>query len=371
MASHNLRIAIAGGGTGGHIMPVLEVIKEIRAQEPAVEFLWIGSTTGMEKDIVAKENIPFVGVPTGKWRRYFSLLNVSDLINVPIGILRASKVIRKFKPQVVFGKGGFVSVPGVVGGWMHNVPSVIHDSDFVPGVANRKLAFYATRIALTFPDVYRFFPVEKTVLTGRPINAKLFSGSAERARQFFKLDNTRPVLFVTGGSQGAQKINSMVVEALPYILEKFQVIHQCGEKNLAALQAAAEQYKDKGYHLHGFLNDEMFDAYAVADIVVSRAGSQILEIAAAGKRNLLIPLANAANNHQKANAEYFAEKGISRVLEEQNLEPHLFFDNLMELLYKYDAAEVARNARTVVIADAAERIAKTILSLKDAGSFKQ
>ncbi len=367
---HNLRIVIAGGGTLGHVMPALDVVREIRKQVSTAEFLWIGSYNGMEKEIVSRENIPFVSVQTGKLRRYWSLKNLTDMANIPVGIFQAGRAIAKFKPQVIFGKGGSISVPSVVAGWMQNVPIVIHESDFIPGIANRKMAFYATRIALTFPDVYKFFPPEKTVLTGRPVNAAIFDGDAERGRKFFQLQNDRPVLLITGGSQGAEKINRLVVDALPFVLEKFQVIHQCGQANYAALKETADRFADQGYRLYGILQpQELFDGYALADIIVSRAGSTIVEIAATGKRNLLIPLSSAANNHQKANAEYFAERGVSRVLDEENVHPHLFFDNLMALLYKVDPAAVERNAHQIFMPDAGERIANLVLSLQDAGAF--
>lgn len=366
-----MRIVITGGGTSGHVVPALQVADALKRKDPTVELLWIGSFHGKERELVNARGISFRAIPTGKLRRYFSLQNFTDALNVPKGILAAGRILKQFKPQVVFSKGGSVSFPASVAAWMQNIPLVTHESDIVPGLANERLAWFATHIALTFPDTKHRFPAEKTVVTGIPIRQDIFNGSKDRARATFGLTDEKPVLLIIPGSQGSVRINEAVAEILPQLLEKFQVIHVVGEASYAEY---LERYKDiiahQVYRVFGYIGSDLPDAYAIADVVLARGGSSMFELAALGKRNLLVPLAESANNHQHENATYFHDLGISNVLLEKNLEPHLLYRNLVELMYNVDPAKVTEAARSVIFPNAASDIANMILGLVYYGKNK-
>lgn len=366
-----MRILITGGGTAGHVLPALEVIKVLRTKDQSIEFLWIGSSEGMEKDLVADQGIAFESVPVGKFRRYFSFKNITDILKIPAGILAARKVIRRFKPQVVFSKGGYVSMPTVIAAWMLNVPIVIHESDIVAGLANQKLSWFVTRIALSFPDRGKNFPEEKTQFTGMPVRPEITNGSKETAMQTFGLTGDKPVLFVSGGSQGARVINNTLFEIIPLLLEKFQIIHVSGKKNFEDMKNKTSEYENQGYHLYPYLSDEMAHAYAAADVIISRGGAtSIFEIAAIGKRNLLIPLTESANNHQKENAEYFHSVGISELLTEENMTPHVLYERILGIYFDEDEAKVRESAKKMVSPNAAEDLANMVTELIYYGKYK-
>lgn len=365
-----MRILFTGGGTAGHILPALEVVKELQKENH--EFLWIGSVNGMEKELVTRMGIPFQTVASGKLRRYFSFKNIGDMLRVPIGIFQAESRIRKFKPHVVFSKGGYVSFPVVVGAWMQNVPIVIHESDIVPGLANSQLSWFATRVALTFPDREKRFAADKTLLTGMPIRSEVVRGDRERGRTFAKIADEKPMLLIMGGSQGAKVLNDAVSLILPELLQKFAVVHLCGKHQYEELtEQHAEQITQGSYRLFAYVYDEMPDLLAASDVVVSRAGAtSIFEIAALGKRNLLIPLSESANNHQQENAEYFQELGISRILLEKNLEPHILYENIMKLLFEVRESDIAESAKKIIQPDAAQKMVGMIKELANAGHWK-
>ncbi|MDP2587736.1 MAG: undecaprenyldiphospho-muramoylpentapeptide beta-N-acetylglucosaminyltransferase [bacterium] len=327
-----IKVILTGGGTGGHAYPVIAVAQAIREYDPQAEFLWIGSRDGHEREVAAQADIAFKSIPTGKLRRYFSAKTIVDLIKIPFGILRAYFILSQFNPDVVFSKGGFVSYPTVFAAWLKDIPIVTHESDAIPGLATRRVANKATLIATSFPIVPQELPRGKTVYSGQPIRLELLNGNAERARQRFGLSNDRPVLAVFGGSQGAAAINQAIVQILPDLLPHFQVVHQVGPKNVAEMQQYAEKYKERGYRALGFFEDEMADLYALADVIVSRAGSQIHEYAALGKLVILIPLPDSGSNHQVMNAFTFQKQGAASMLEQANLTPELLRAEIMQLL---------------------------------------
>ncbi|MBI2462659.1 MAG: UDP-N-acetylglucosamine--N-acetylmuramyl-(pentapeptide) pyrophosphoryl-undecaprenol N-acetylglucosamine transferase [Candidatus Spechtbacteria bacterium] len=341
-----LHILLTGGGTGGHLFPLIAVARSFvfRTQEegfaePEVIFLGPGK---MAQEIFAQEGITVWNLVAGKLRRYFSLTTILDILKPPITLIQSLAYLYWLMPDVIFAKGGYGSAFPVLVGWLYRIPIVIHESDSVMGLANRLLARFADKVILSFPVVYPEFvrgakrehlPELYTVL-GNPIRPNLMNGSTDEGRKIFQIDSQKPIILIQGGSQGAQKINELVLESLPKLLANFEVIHQIGEKHFVAVKEIAlartplELYSS--YHPHAFMDEAgLAHAYALCSLVVSRAGSgSIFEIAAIQKPSILIPLPSAADDHQKKNAYLYADFGASTVLEEQNLTPNLFFETI-------------------------------------------
>ncbi len=328
-----IRVALTGGGTGGHVFPIVAVAQEIKRLDPDAQFLWIGSKNGPEAEVAKKADIAFKAVATGKLRRYFSLANIVDGAKVPVGTAQAHAALGGFQPHVVFSKGGFVSYPTVTAAWLRDMPILLHETDSVPGLANRKLSKRATLIATSYPIVADELPKEKTVFTGNPIRRELLSGSKERALQRFNLTTEKPILVVLGGSQGAMAINKVIYDLLPELLPHFQVIHQVGPKNIESAKPFADMYGARGYRTAGFFEEELADVYAAADIIVSRAGGQLFELAAVGKPSVVIPLQGSASNHQVMNAFAFQKQNAIYMMEEANLTGTILLGELLKLFH--------------------------------------
>lgn len=363
-----MRILLAGGGSGGHLFPILAVASAIKktASGP-VELLLVGPN-GFSKEVVEKSGISHKRIITGKFRRYWSWQNILDIFRFPIGFLQALWYVYIFMPDVIFGKGSSGSIPTVLVGWLYRIPVLIHDSDAVPGMANRFLSRFAKRVAVSYPAALGYFPEKKRALIGNPVREEILKGSVQKARQFFKLNSSKPVLLIIGGSQGSKRINELVLKTLPQLLEKCQVIHQTGQKNYEEVRKKAEAIPANlrsDYHPQPFLGKEIRDAYAAADLIVCRAGANSLaEIAAWAKPSLLIPLPESANNHQRANAFEFMKAGASVVIEEANLKPHIFQNQVIELLTNPDQlSKMSQKAKQMAKEDAALKIAEELLKL--------
>jgi UDP-N-acetylglucosamine--N-acetylmuramyl-(pentapeptide) pyrophosphoryl-undecaprenol N-acetylglucosamine transferase len=363
-----IRVALTGGGTGGHAYPLVSVAREVKAIDPQAEFQWIGSKTGPEAEIARQADIAFTAVPAGKLRRYFSLKNIADMVKIPFGILKAWSVLGGFKPHVVFSKGGFVSYPTVVAAWLRDIPILLHETDSVPGMANRKLGKKATLIATSFPIIPLVLPRKKTIYTGNPIRLDLLQGSKERAMERFKLHNDKPILVIFGGSQGAVSINTAITEILPDLLAQFQVIHQVGPKNVADMEAVAAKYAGRGYHIAGFFTDELADVYAAADIIVSRAGGALHELAAIGKPVILLPLAGSASNHQVMNAFALQKQEAAVMIEEANLTAEILKSQILKLRHDPEARRrLAENIKKFAAPLAAKKIVYWLFRLAELG----
>ena len=319
-----MKILFTGGGSGGHIIPLLAITSELRKLETekkieGLELLLLSPDSDFNKSI-SDAGILVKKIKAGKIRRYFSWENFIDIFKIPIGIVQSLYYIYKFKPDVVFSKGGFASVPPVIATWILRVPIITHESDIVPGLANRVIACFASKILISFSAAEKYFDKSKVVLTGNPIRPDITKGNRENALKFFKLSPDLPTILIFGGSQGAQKINEMVLEILSDLIEKYQIIHQCGDKNYEEIKNKISKLKLKypeRYRVYPFIKEEMKDAYALAEIVISRAGANSLaEIVALKKPNILIPLSTSANNHQPENAKFFLEKKASLVIDE-------------------------------------------------------
>lgn len=322
------RIILTGGGTAGHVTPNIALLP--RLKELGYDIQYIGSYTGIEKELIEPFGIPYHGISSGKLRRYFSVQNFTDPFRVLKGFREAHKLIRQLKPDVIFSKGGFVSVPVVLAGKRCKVPVIIHESDMTPGLANKIAIPTAAKVCCNFPETLKSLPKGKAVLTGSPIRQELLSGNKIAAMDMCHFTSDKPVILVIGGSLGAVAVNNAVREALPELLKDFQIIHLCGKGKMD------ESLKDvEGYCQFEYIKTELRNLFALADIVISRAGANaICELLALHKPNLLIPLsANASRGDQILNARSFERQGFSLVLEEEQLTKETLL-NAVKTLYE-------------------------------------
>ncbi len=364
-----MKIVLTGGGTGGHLVPLVVIAKKIKEKNPEAQFLFIGPAGAMEKKIIGGAGIPMKKIATGKMRRYFSFQNLVDFFKVPFGILQVLCLLLWNMPDAIFSKGGYASVPVVLVGWLYRIPILIHESDANPGVSNSILAKFANRVAVAYSQAEIYFPAEQVVLTGNPLREDIVQGEAQKARELFSLIESKKVIFVWGGSQGSKIINDNILEVLPELLREYQVIHQTGENNLKEVKKKAGELGIKagreGYFPLAFIEEELKDILAVSDLVISRAGSSsISEIAANRIPSILIPLENAANNHQRMNAYAIAKIGGTVVLEEANLRGHILLGKIKEILTNDEFREKLRNnVGKFYHADATEKIAEGLLGM--------
>lgn len=319
-------IVLTGGGTAGHVTPNIAMIP--RLKELGYKISYIGSYEGIEKKLIEELGIPYYGISSGKLRRYFDVKNFTDPFRVLKGFMEAKKLMKKLKPDVVFSKGGFVTVPVVIAASRRKIPTFIHESDMTPGLANKICIPFATKVCCNFPETISSLPNNKAVLTGTPIRQELLTGSREKGLAFTGLTPDKPVILIIGGSLGATAVNEAVRSILPELLEDFQVVHLCGKGKLDENLEAT-----KGYVQYEYIKKELADLFALADIVISRAGANaICELSALNKPNLLIPLsARASRGDQILNARSFERLGYSKVLEEEEITKELLLDAVHDL----------------------------------------
>lgn len=303
------RIIFTGGGTAGHVTPNIALMEPLLREGWEVHY--IGSKSGMEKGLIANlADVTYHSISTGKLRRYFSWQNFIDPFRVIKGYFQARKLIREIRPDVIFSKGGFVSVPVVLGAG--KVPVVAHESDYSPGLSNRIASRFTDKICLSFEDTLADVQPGKGIFTGTPIRPALYSGSRERALAFTGYSGEKPVLLVMGGSLGAQKLNELVRAALPLLCERYDVIHLCGKgKNDCDCIAC-------GYQQYEYIDKELPDLFALSDIVLSRAGANsVFELLALNKPSVLVPLTSASTRgDQLLNAKYMEKKGYAKVVDQ-------------------------------------------------------
>ena len=330
------RIVLTGGGTAGHVTPNIALIPGLK--ERGYEIFYIGSYNGIEKKLIEDMNIPYYGISTGKLRRYFDLKNISDPFRVLKGIHEAREILKKIRPDIIFSKGGFVAVPVALAASNLKIPLLIHESDMTPGLANRICIPYAVKVCCNFPETRDSLPEGKAFVTGTPIRQELLHGDADAGREFCGFNREKPVLMVIGGSQGSVFVNTKIREALPELLKNWQIVHLCGKGNL-------DDSLDHtpGYRQYEYIKEQLPDLFAMADVVVSRAGANaICEISALAKPNLLIPLGtNASRGDQILNARSFEKQGYSMVLEEENLTEESLLEGVGKL---YENRETYRKA---------------------------
>lgn len=320
------RIVLTGGGTAGHVTPNIALLPALR--QAGYDIAYMGSYDGIEKKLIADFDIPYTGISTGKLRRYLDVKNLTDPFRVIKGFSEARKYLKEYRPDVVFSKGGFVSVPVVRAAAALDIPCIIHESDMTPGLANKLCFPVAKKICCNFPETLKMLPEGKAVLTGSPIRSELAQGNKIAGLDMCGFTANKPVIMVIGGSLGAANVNKAVRDALPQLLTDFQVVHLCGKDKIDNLLLATPGYKQFEY-----IKAELKDLFAMADIVISRAGANsICELLALKKPNILIPLpAASSRGDQLLNAASFEAQGFSIVINEDDLTTELLAAKVHEL----------------------------------------
>lgn len=332
------KILLTGGGTAGHVTPNIALLPDLKAA--GYDIHYIGSYEGMEKQLIEAQGIHYDGISTGKFRRYLSVKNLSDPFRVIKGYYQAKKLIKNYKPDVVFSKGGFVAVPVVLAAGKFKIPVIIHESDMTPGLANKICMKSASKICCNFPETVKLLPADKAVLTGTPIRRELLEGSRSAGLKFTGLSPEKPILMMMGGSSGSRAVNAALRNALPQLLKEFQVIHLCGKGNLD------QSLIQPGYVQYEYISAELKDLFAAADIVLSRAGANaICELLALKKPNILVPLpAAVSRGDQILNANSFQKQGFSYVLEEEKLTSTTLMNAIHDVYSNRETYQQAMNA---------------------------
>ncbi|WP_038038842.1 undecaprenyldiphospho-muramoylpentapeptide beta-N-acetylglucosaminyltransferase [Thermorudis peleae] len=376
-----LHLVIAGGGTGGHIQPAVAVLHVLRQRLSLnISVFWIGSGRGLERQIAQQEYVPFYPILTGKLRRYLAWQTPFDLVKIPLGLLQAIVLLRRLRPHVVFGTGGYVSVPAVIAAGILGIPAIIHEQTATVGLATRLTAPFVRKIALTYPQTVQWLGhfAHKATVTGLPLRPELFTGDASQALAHFQFTPQLPVLYITGGSLGAHALNLAVEQILPELLLFTQVVHQCGPTTanhdyprLRATRAALPPALATRYQVVEYVDSHVLPhLYAAATLVVSRAGANtVAELAGLGKPAILIPLPGAAGNEQARNAAILEQAGGALVLPQQDLTPQRLLSLIQTMMNQPEQlAQMAERARNVARLDAAERLATLLLDYASAST---
>lgn len=380
------KILITGGGTGGHVQPAMAVIAELRRRDPDVDLLYIGSAASVESRLAADAGVEFRAVTVGKLRRsskgirgLLTTQNLFDALRVPLGIIQAYRAVRSYRPDAVLGTGGYVSVPTIVAAGLQKLPVLTHEQTVTVGLANRIAGRYATRIALSFDESINELPKRlrpRAFVTGNPIRTDVFDGVWTRAAERFGFDpesNGLPCVYVTGGAQGSRKINHAVRDALPELLLRCRVLHQCGTADVEELYDVAGALPEllRGrYVVRSFVErDEIGDAYALADVVVGRAGAgTVCELAALGKASVLVPLEPSSKNEQLRNAQRLADAGGAIIVRQATLTPDTLLDAVMPLVRDPEGrAQAAKSVAVLARPNAANDVVDALLALAGVG----
>lgn len=338
----NIKVVFTGGGTSGHVTPNIALIKALKEKGSAC--FYIGSTTRVERDLIEPLDIPFFSVRTGKLRRYFSFRTFLEPFQILIGIIQAYSHLTKIKPNLVFSKGGFVAFPVVVAAFFKKIPVIAHESDLTPGLAN-KLSFpFCQKILVTFKKAKDYFKNKnKVFVTGTPIRKELFLGDKEKAKALCGFEKPLPTLLVMGGGQGSVFINQAIRAELKALLEKFNIIHLCGQGKVD------DSINQKGYAQFAYLQDELADCMALSDLVISRSGANsVYEVLALKKPHIFIPLSlKASRGDQIHNANYFKEQGVSKVLDEETLTAQTLNESIDKVFQDKDNISQKINALSI------------------------
>ncbi len=370
-----MKILLTGGGSGGHFYPLIAVAEEInkiiKQEKLLPATLYYMSDSPHDVQSLIENNIEFVPITAGKSRRYFSLLNVFDAFKTFFGIISASIKVFSIYPDVIFSKGAYASFPVLVAARIFRIPVFIHESDSVPGRTNLWAGKFAKRVALSYPDAAKFFDVKKTAVTGNPVRSSIKNlPSLESAKQFLGFTENIPTILILGGSLGARLINEQILSILPQLVENYYVIHQVGKNNIDELRTAvsvilkgsnfAKRYKPYDY----LDNLNMSMAAGASNLVISRAGSTIFEIANWGIPSIMIPITDTNGDHQRQNAYYYARSGGAIVIEEGNLSPNILLQEVNRILTdKNIAQKMSVATKSFIKEDAAHIIAKEIIDL--------
>lgn len=372
-----MRIVLVGGGTGGHFYPLIAVAEELNATAEKPELYYFGPEP-YDKAELEKQGIQYVSCPAGKLRRYFSIKNFTDFFKNAAGLFVAVYKLFVVYPDVVFSKGGFTSVPVMVAAKILFIPVVIHESDSVPGLSSKIGAKLAQYIGIAYDEVAESFPKEKTALVGIPIRKTVRQRyDKAEARAYLNIPNDKALIYVTGGSQGAERLNNQIIEALPKLLPTTRVFHQVGESNLSFMQERAQLVlEDKtlldSYYLQGLLNEETVAMIlSAADLVITRAGSTTLfEIAQHETPSIIVPIPESISHDQRSNAYAYARNGAAMVMEEENITENLLLQEINAILKDGNRyQEMVAATRVMQYPEAAKKIADILVSIgKEHGS---
>ncbi len=369
-----MKILFTGGGSGGHFYPIIAVAQALsnRVEERKIlkPTLYYMAPTPYNPRALFEAELQFIRVPAGKIRRYFSLLNITDAFKTAYGCLWALVTMFRIYPDVVFAKGGYASFPALLAAKILGIPVVIHESDSKPGRVNAWAGKFAKRIAISYPTAAKYFKETKVAHTGNPIRAAIIEPLSNGAREFLNLEEKTPVVFILGGSQGSQTINDVMLNALPELLNRYQVIHQVGKANITNVTETTNLIlKDHPYsyryHPFDYLNELAIRMSAgVADVIISRAGSTIFEIASWGVPSIIIPISPEVSHDQTPNALAYAQTGAASIIEENNLTAHVLIGEI-DRIYTHPAIQQTMKERAKAFArkDSATLIADAILNV--------
>jgi UDP-N-acetylglucosamine--N-acetylmuramyl-(pentapeptide) pyrophosphoryl-undecaprenol N-acetylglucosamine transferase len=369
-----MKILLTGGGSGGHFYPIIAVAQSLNTlarEHKLIDVkLYYMAPQPYDERLLFENNITFMKTSAGKVRRYFSIMNFFDMFRTGWGTLKAIWQVYWLYPDVVFGKGGYVSFPALFAAWFLRIPVVIHESDSAPGRVNKWAGKFARKIAVSYPDAAEFFNKAKVAYTGNPVREELSHPVKDGSREFLHLEAETPVILFLGGSQGAQIINQTLLDVLPELVEKYQIIHQAGKANMNYVKTTADavlltsKHKTR-YQLYDHLNTMALRmAAGASDLIVSRAGSTIFEIAIWNTPAVIVPITESNGDHQRKNAYSYARTGAAVVVEENNLTPHVLkgeIDRLMES--PTDREKMKKAAQTFARLDSAHLIAEEILTI--------
>ena len=361
-----MRIILTGGGSGGHVYPLIAVARKIKEIKPETEIFYVGPVYNFEKAIFDNNSIRPFFILSGKMRRYFSPFFIVDIFKLIVGFFQSIFLMLYLMPDLVFSKGGYGSVPVVFVSWLYRISIYLHESDTIPGLANRFCSKFAVKVFISFESSKGYFKNKQIIFSGNPIRHSITGGNIKNAILEFKLNSGRKKILILGGSQGSQVIYDLVLNSLSLLVNKYEIIHQCGKKSYndidLFLKAARNKDFSNYYHPVSYLDEtQIADLYKIADLIVSRAGAgSIFEIASSFKPSILIPLASSANNHQERNAYEYSNAGAAIVLEEENLTPNLFLNQIDKILETNLKDEISLKAKDFYRDDASEIIAKEI-----------
>ncbi len=370
-----MKIVFTGGGTGGHFYPIIAVVEKVNQiidKEKIIGAkLYFFSNDPYDKEVLVENGLIYEEVNAGKMRTYFSFRNFFDLFKVAIGILRAIVKLYSIYPDVVFAKGGYSSFPTIFAAKVLGIPVIIHESDSTPGRVNMWAGKFAKRIAVSFVDAGVFFQKDKIAWTGHPIRAEIETkASHDKAFEYFKLESNLPVILILGGSQGAELVNQTILDALPMLIDNYQIIHQTGIKNYKGVVGRASvvlaDNKNRSHYLpQAYLNPlAMKNAAGCASLIISRAGSTIFEISSWGVPSIMIPITNTNGDHQRKNAFAYARAGACGVIEEANMTANILNSEIAKIMKdKVHYDRMAKNATAFYKPNAAQEIAEEIIRI--------
>lgn len=360
-----MKIVFTGGGTGGHVFPLVAIIRELRrmTNQDSLELFYVGPKDEFAEILLKQEDVQITNIPGGKFRRYFALESIIDFFwKIPVDFITSLNFLLKVKPALIFSKGGTGSVTVCYAAKLLGIPVFIHESDVTPGLSNRIVSQWARKIFTAFPKT-EFFDLEKVTITGNPIRKELLEGSAEDAKNLFGITLEKPIILFSGGSQGAEFLDDFVLDVLSELIKQFEIIHITSKNNLKEVEAESQIVLPKDfqnyYHPMSFLGEQELKAvYAASNFVISRSGSSsVFEIAALGKPSILVPLPSAANNHQAKNAYAYASTGAAEVIEQENMTLHFFMEKIS---YLFSHPEILEHMKTEALRFSKPMAAKSV-----------